>query len=593
MSKKGITIRKPKTANDFQALHNTLTQRGFVAIDVLKPGLPRSISLLQGDGAVSGAQAMAGCMGGGTWSNGPLSKVAWAFDERNAPVEQISDKDGKPIGLGYVKWGSQDNIPSVIPPLAKSSPYVGPPLRFLADVIAGHGPRLMYRFEDDTLCTYRSAGYRLLERLEKALKDEPQDTYGGYLAVEPGTGVLKPISALNPEDRPEPKLTGIGADYWRKAYEEWERSWLGEDEDTPGAKQFLEENNLDLHLSQCTQDDVYLDMYFPTVGFQRGRRGAWAPKIVRCDMLPASSCRLERMNEYRRINHVYFSDSLRTKGAGSVTVSTSAEDRKFTIYPACMPQHLVSDLRYIVESNQRTRVNARPLWVVCPTFYPSGNKPYYPQPDWWSIFTSKAFDFSSTVLYDKYKQRDNATNWSKCLYVSLDYLDQVFADEGYQGNKEKQQEFIEQLDNSMEQFLQQRENNGKMMRQWMWTGPDGKDHKSVEVVDVTEAANDMAKAGKEELELSTSPIFLALGVDPRLVGVPMVAASNGGTALREMYLVKQQQLSVKQRMYTRFLDGIATFNNWHNAEFHIIQPAFTTLDRSNTGVVETVAGEGA
>lgn len=169
----------------------------------------------------------------------------------------------------------------------------------------------------------------------------------------------------------------------------------------------------------------------------------------------------------------------------------------------------------------------------------------------------------------------------------------MFADEGYQGNPEKQQQFIDDLDNSVEEFLKHRENNGKMMRQFMWIGQDGKEHRNVEVVDVKETSNDQVKAGKEELELSTSPIFLALQVDPRLVGVPMVAASNGGTALREMQLLKQQMLSIHQRSYCRFLDAVATYNEWSRAEWHIKQQTLTTLDNSKTGTVETIAGDNA
>ena len=146
----------------------------------------------------------------------------------------------------------------------------------------------------------------------------------------------------------------------------------------------------------------------------------------------------------------------------------------------------------------------------------------------------------------------------------------------------------------MEDFLQHRENNGKMMRQWMWTDQKGDEHYNVKIVDVAETTNDAVKAGKEELELSTSPIFLALQVDPRLVGVPMVAPSNGGTALREMHLLKQQQLSVKQRLYLHFLQTVARFNGWsERAEWVIAQQTLSTLDRSSTGLVDTFANESA
>ncbi len=584
--KDSIPVHHPKTREDFNKLHNELTKRGFVAIDALKPGAVRSLTLGERDSSGALAEDMASCIGGGTWSNGPLSKLAWSFDIRENSVVSVTDEDGKPLGLGYVKWGPGNNIPSVIPPLAMSSPYTAAPLRYIADLTAGLGPRLMYRFPDGELVDFKDAGERLLQDVEELEQEE-----------DPMSSIVREIQYST---TPQEKKDSDALKRAREAYDDWKRTWYGYDDKAedgtpthvPGAKEFLEENNLDLHLTQCEQDDVMLDIYFPTVGFQRGRRGAWNPKIVRVDMLPAHSVRLERMNEYRHINHCYFSDQWRT--LGSTTLTTVGNDQKIVMYPAAMPQHLCSDLRYIVDSNQRTRIKDRPVWVVCPTFYPSGQKPYYPQPAWWSIFTSKAFDFSSTILYDKAKARENSTSWGKIFYISLDYLDQVFADKGYQGKPEEQQNFIEELERSMEDFLQHRENHGKMMRQWMWIGQDGKDHHNVEIADVAETTNDVAKAGKEELELSTSPIFLALQVDPRLVGVPMVAASNGGTALREMSLLKQQQLSPKQRIYLQFLNSVARFNGWSDhAEFHIKQQTFTTLDNSKTGVVETVAGEGA
>lgn len=590
VKKNGIPVYRPKSKAEFSKLNNELTKRGFVAIDALKPGVVRSLTLGDRDPSDGQAQDLAKCIGGGAWSNGPLAKVAWAFDARDNSVVKVTDKDGKELGLGYVRWGAGNNIPSVIPPLALSSPYTAAPLRYIADLTTGLGPRLMYRMgrEEDKLVEFKDAGDILLARIEE-LEAKEQTGNDDVTIVSQQTGQATGDANVSKALRRA-----------REQYAEWERTWLGYDvkeEDgtkthIPGAKEFLADNNLDLHFSQCEQDDAMLDIFFPTVGFQRGRRGKWDPKIVQISMLPAHSTRLERMNEHRHINHCYFSDQWRTLGA--TTTTTVGTDHNIVMYPAAMPQHLLSDLRYIVESNQRTRIKDRPVWVVCPTFYPSGQKPYYPQPAWWSIFTSKAFDFSSTILYDKAKQRENATSWGKLLYVSLDYLDQVFGDEGYQGNPEKQQKFIDDLEQSMESFLQHRENHGKMMRQWMWTGQDGKDHHSVEIVDIAEATNDEAKAGKEELELSTSPIFLALQVDPRLVGVPMVAASNGGTALREMHLLKQQQLNPKQRIYLHFLNTVARFNGWdEHAEFHIKQQTLTTLDYNKTGSVETIAGEGA
>lgn len=583
--KSSIPVHRPKTQAEFSRLNSELNKRGFMALDALKPGEVRSLTLGDKDPSINGASDLAACIGTGAWSNGPLSKVAWQFDNRDNAVQAVTDKDGKPMGLGYVKWGPGNCTPSVIPPLAMSSPYTAAPLRYIADLTAGLGPAYMYRLPDGRLVDFKDAGDILLSELHKAEKNKNIN-----IDIQVGKGRDSDIKEPT-DDEVEEK---------RRRYEAWKREWQGYDvtdglgiqRHVIGAKEFLEENNLNLHLSQCEQDDVMLDIYFPTVGFDyKGIRGEWRPVISRIGFLPAHSTRLEKMDDNRYIHHCYFSDSLRTLGAATAQV-VEPGSQKFRMYPAAMPQDLLHELRYTVSSNQKTAASKRPMWIVCPTFYPSLNKPYYPQPAWWSVFTSKAFDFSSTILYDKAKQRENRTSWGKIVYISLDYLEQVFADEGYVGNKEAQQEFVDELERSMEEFLQHRENHGKMMRQWMWTGQGDKEHHNVEIVDIAESTKDEATAGKEELELSTSPIFLALQVDPRLVGVPMVHSSNGGTALREMALLKQQQLNVKQRLYLDFLNSVARFNGW-TGEFHIKQQTFTTLDNSKTGTVETIAGEGS
>lgn len=633
-SQQQVMIHRPKTVSEFRELNQKLNSQGYIAVDLLKQGGVKSISLGGGDKATKEAQDMSACMGRGGWSNGPLTQVAWQFDGRDEnAVTQVHDKDGKPLGLGYVEWGPGNNIPSVIPPLAQSSPYTAAPLRYIADTICGLGPALMYRFPDGTLCDMKDAGYKILEQLEKKREKDNETVglvgnasgqhqtssiihqpssishrtsfIGDYVITDGGIMTVEEAQALELEPRGTSTMPrNLGPDYWNRLYAEWEKTWYGYDApdllgDTAhrmGTKEFLQNNNLNLHISQCMEDHVKLDIFFPTIGFSdKGLRGKWDPIIDKVDMIPCHSTRLERRNEFNRINHCYISDSFRTLGIGTARTVTP-EQMKIKMFPACMPQHLLQDLRYIVESNQKARINARPMWVFCPTFYPSLNKPYYPQPAWWSIFTSKAFDFSATILYDKYKARDNSTSWGKILYISLDWLNQALGDQGLQGNPDKQQEFIDELENSMEEFLQRRENNGKMMRQWMWTDQKGDEHYNVKIVDVAEATNDAVKAGKEELELSTSPIFLALQVDPRLVGVPMVAASNGGTALREMQLLKQQQLNVHQRLYLQFLNAVLAFNKWDcdgRVEFHIKQQTFTTLDNSKTGTVETIAGERA
>lgn len=624
--KSSSPIYRPKTVSEFQSIHDSLTKQRYIAIDFLKQGGVKNISLGDGDPAEKGAQDMSASMSKGGWSNGPLIQVAWQFDSRDEnAVKPANGADGKPLGRGYVEWGPGNNIPSVIPPLAQSSPYTAAPLRYIADTICGLGPALMYRFPDGSLCDMKDAGYKILEQLEKKRKEQDSDLpliggvaegveeqakhrfIGDYVMTDGGIMTIDEAKTLQLEPRGVSTMPrNLGSDYWNRLYAEWEKTWYGYDEPNAdgdmehvsGAKEFIEENNLDLHLAQCMQDNVMLDMYFPTVGFDsRGRRRQdWKPRVKYIGHIEASIVRMEQRHPvYNRTEHIYISQQWRKLGIGTTRVVNSGEDTKYAMYPAAMPQHLLQDMRRIVQENQKTRLAARPMWVTCPTFYPSLNKAYYPQPAWWSVFTSKAFDFSATILYDKYKQRDNATSWSKILYISLDWLNTVAADLGIAGDQDAIQKYVDDLDENIEQFLQSRENNGKFMRQWMWTDQKGDEHYNVKIVDVAGTKQDAVKAGKEELELSTSPIFLALQVDPRLVGVPMVAASNGGTALREMQLLKQQQLNIHQRLYLGWLQRVTVaWNGWsEHCQWVIKQQTFTTLDRSKTGTIDTVAGEKA
>lgn len=599
----GITIHRPKTRSDFQELDSSLARRGFVAYEVLKKGFSRATALGR-DYSPAQAEDMACGMVAGSMSGGPLTKVAWSFDSMDMTPTPVT-KDGKALGRGYVKWGPYDNIPSQIYGLAKSSPYTAAPLRYLSDLATGLGVRYMYRFPDGSSCEFKDAGDRLRKEMED-LEDQEPGLAAGAPALTPDG--LPGAGALNGTRE------SLALKRAREAYQDWRRTWFGEDvgdgneerdgdgnvvrEETythiPGAKEFTEGNDLDRHFSNCMQEFNMFDLFFPTVGFERGRRGSWNPKIVSVGFLSIvhGGVRYEVMNEYRHIQNIYFGEKFRAKGITGAAGTTAGGDNDVTMYPVAEQNRRVEEWRYTVSSNQRRSPSARPTWSVCPVAY--GTRNYYQQPDWWSIFTIKAFDFSSTILYDKAKARENSTSWGKIFYISLDYLDKVFADNGIEGKPDEQEKFIDELEQSMENFLQHRENHGKMMRQWMWSDPNGKDHHNVEVVDVAETTNDVAKAGKEELELSTNPIFLAFGVDPRDVGVPMVTASNGGTALREIRLMKQQLLNIRQRMYVKFLTDISTFNRWSERGFWAVkQMTFTTLDNSKTGTVETIAGEGA
>ena len=177
--------------------------------------------------------------------------------------------------------------------------------------------------------------------------------------------------------------------------------------------------------------------------------------------------------------------------------------------------------------------------------------------------------------------------WGKIIFINSEYL-RAACDELQATTPEAIEQVRQGIYQKVNQFLQRRENNGKTIVLDSFVGPDGKTlQKSVEIVDVPNTTD--AKELKDELEEISSIIFFAIGVHPALIGaVPGKSGSTGGTYQRELQLLKQNQLSPRQRIYLQFLKNVYTFNGWDpHGELVIRQQVLTTLDRSATGTEET------
>lgn len=577
--KNGIYV--PKTEKELQIIDEKLRRARYLPMDNAVGTY--SVENTHSDKVIGdewSKQMLAGNFGGEL-----ISKPAFCFDDQNSTAVKVNlkDKAKNDAQLGYIPWGPDNKIPVLFPQYAAALPYCAAPAKYLADLTAGLGLKAMYRLTKVTdngsvkseYIPFEDAGLILKKRVRdlEAAQQTDDDIY-----------LIKSFMAEDDENNEPEELKHARADL-----ADWERTWYGADESDPGLKRFIEENNLDQHLIGCMQDDVMLDIYFPTVSLQRGRRGEWKPKIVGVGQLPSACTRLEKMNVHRHINHVYYSEKWRLSRA------LEGSDNEVIYYDAVMPQQALKDLRFLVKSNQKTPVKNRPTWIVMPTYYPSLLKPYYPQPAWWSIFPSRIYKYASTIIADKDTARQNKTTFGKIFYISIDFLTAWYAQHDIAENDyEAQQKVVDQIKAELNDFLTDKRNHGKTLQQYMWVGHDGKEHKGVEIVDVTTANKDTEQANATELEGATNAIFLAWGVDPRLVGVPIMGSSNGGTAQRELHLIKQQQQNPRQRLYLHFFETISRFNEWsEHLTWVIKQQTLTTLDRSKTGTVETIAGEGS
>lgn len=83
-------------------------------------------------------------------------------------------------------------------------------------------------------------------------------------------------------------------------------------------------------------------------------------------------------------------------------------------------------------------------------------------------------------------------------YISLDYLQCVFADMGWMGEPEKQQKFIDKIKEDVDRFIQNGDKN--VYQSWKWTDNNGVDHNAVELMPVRVSDEDALFVTQEQWE---------------------------------------------------------------------------------------------
>ena len=505
-------------------------------------------------------------------------------------------------GYGYIPWGPNNDLPNQIYSLVADQPYTAAAIKFLIDLTVGRGPKLMYKWAryaggtvTEELIPYEHAGVLLRNRLseiklqlakqknneEESVKEEEgsQESSKGTIGWSEAVLMTEAVDSCpkdekHPED--EPGTLEYEIRMLENDYKEWERVM-------PEHKRFTSENNLTLHFLECMTDYMHMDIYFPRIGFEIGTSGSWNPKIRVVDRVPDVCARQEQMDERLRVNYVYYSEKWRQ----DATAELSARD--IVAYPAVQNKFMLNGWKSIVKKHQRSRLKDRPIWVACPIKYPSMQNPYYPRPAWWSIFPSMVYEYARTLIIDKAIARNNATMWSKIIFIDQEYLSRIFDIRGAD-TPEEQQKVRNEIYDRVNRLLQRKENNGKTLLMDKYVGPNGKDVQySIEIVDVPQPSS--GAETKDELEEISSIIFFAFGVHPALIGAtPGKSGSTGGTFQRELMLIKQNLLDPARSLYLKFLQNIYDFNGWDSdhAVWKVSDLVLTTLDRSKTGTEEVV-----
>ena len=526
---------------------------------------------------------------------------ASAGNEQLAGTEKI----GTP-NLGYIEWGFGNMLPNYVSLLTHMLPYTAAGVEFNTNMVAGLGPQPMYdltQYVGGNITTkqirYKDAG----DWLRGQITDRQRELYNIYKERKQNTNTADEIvdemdSIMS--GNIEQDDNGLDAcfndlvdsiqsqiDALKKALAEWERTW-------PLVEDFCNRNNLPLVWLNLTLDQMMYGVCFPELQLnvsQLDRNGnqvqtsQWTPSVVGISYRTCHTTRLERMDKYGRINYVYCSNRWLSQAYLDQGEESTAP---IIAIPALNPKSPLSSLNDAILSAREKNVpfKKRPTRFVMPTIYPSTGRPYYPIKEWHSIFGCDIYEYLSTIISDRYTRKRNSNVIGRVIYIHLDYLNQLFLQNKCNSPEEKAK-LRDELYEEINTWLSNRDNSGQSLLAFYFRGQDGKDHKSFEIIEIEAANNNVAAANEKETAEISSIVFMSMGIDARLMGSSPLSlvGSNGGTDIRERFLLRQILKSPAQNIMLKSLDVLSRFNQWDpHLIWSIKREVMTTLDRSQSGI---------
>ena len=573
-----------KNREQMAKLDRELANRGYVP-------LPRPAYFGGGSGDSSPNLGMEGFVKSKLYAEsdarGAKQRVPRVFADSGCEVPTPDGIGTK--GLGYMAWGSDNQLPNNVAILTELLPYMSASHKFNVDLVTGIGIE----------ATYVYTQYVGGNITEKEIKYEN----AGALLKGMKLDILREIANLSSESSTTTGYSATSPDPYRKALKDrlaeieddiavWEKT-------SEEVNDFFQRNNVHQTFLHLAADQLLLGMSFPEIDVQRSylvksadgaehpvKTSQWHPKATAIRYRSAMTARLERMDEQNRINFVYLSNQWLTRSecGDAVTMSDTAMTALPALDPACPT---VSLRRYIDNARSRdVSRKHRPTRFIHPVRIASPGRPYYPVPPHYSVFAGGIYDYAFTMIEDRNTAKQNSRVIGYVIYVHNDYLMKWY-DQNQADTPEKKSKARNMLFSEINTFLANRDNHGKPLVSIMFRDADGKTAKAWEIVEIEGNNKNNVEANERELQEISSIIFFSWGVDARLIGnSPGDVTSSGGTDLRERYLLKQIQMSPTQQLLLRPFYVIRDINDWDlpHLRFRIRREVLTTLDRSKTGI---------
>lgn len=580
-------MKKNRVSNfqQFQQRSAELKSEGYVAV------MPSEFTPVRGDGGTvfswqDYVHLQLTRAEGGTSGSAARKQISTVFASSGG--ESLAKPQGVGTdGLGFMEWGVGNRLPNIIWLLSRMSPFTAAGVDFIKKILVGHGPKPKYRYTQyvggnitEKYIPFETAGVLLRGMIAdlKAKEAEAQANAQQNGTDDPSADVVKTANGTT-EDSDEMKALKKDLEMWQQTYD--------------FLRQFMKDNDLMDTFLQLAGDMALMSQCF--VELQLNQRqlndygkpvptSQWTPKVIGIKPRSIFTTRLERMDDNYRINYAYTSnqwlDSTQT------TSAMNPEDLNIAAVPYLPTATAVKDLQRHVREARQARVGRkqRPTrFIMSPRDF---GGPYYADALWHSIFAGSIFEYAFTIVDDRLTRKRNSNIIGRVIYIHQDYLNALFRQQGDTDKKKTMAQIQSEVFNDINSWLSNSDNAGQALISSVFMGPDGKEHKAWEIVEIESKANDQANADKTELQEISSIIFFAMGLDSKLIGnTPGDATSSGGTDLRERFLVKQIQFAPLQQLMLRPLEVMSQFNELDpHLVWEIDREVLTTLDNSKTGV---------
>ncbi|MCF0243417.1 MAG: hypothetical protein HUK06_01490 [Bacteroidaceae bacterium] len=488
-------------------------------------------------------------------------------------------------GLGYIEWGFGNILPNMVGLLTQMNPYTAAGCKFNDDMLAGLGPKAMYDIVDyvgGNITTkkirYKDAGVYIqgkIKDLWREISNLETKTIDGTPSMPEAVSSLK-ASILS-------QIAQYEADY-----AEWQRT-------SNEVQEFEDRNNLPQTWLKLCIDQVMFGISFPELQLNQHQLDAkgnpvrtkdWTPKVIGIGHRSCHTTRLEKMDANGVINYCYCSNRWLDK---PFIDQGGTYDAPIIAIP-CLD--MTSPLNSLEEHIRKARtsnvaVKDRPTRVIMPTVYPTAGRPYYPTPPWHSIFGGDIYEYISTIISDRFNRKKNSNVIGRIIYLNQDYIRQCSVQTDAEGNTRSMEEWCDQFYSDINTWLSNRDNAGQSLLAFTFTGSDGQEHKSFEVLEIESTSNSEAAANEKETAEVSSIIFMSLGLDARLLGSSPLSlvGGNSGTDIRERFLLRQILMSPTQNLMLIALNVASDYNKWDKHLIWDVQrEVMTTLDNSKTGI---------